>query len=429
MTQQEDASKQPTKPDSQPPHEYGAALMEAVRRQPRGFGNVAPRSEAGPTRPTARGGAAQTPATRPTPMPKRPKGRLLVGLFLVLICGAGATTVWNSVFRYQAYGAVKGRIVELSAPWGGVLETVHVREGEVVLQGQLLATLVNPELDRRIAAKTDELRIAQAKLDSRISQLRYQAEQRAAEVARMFTEYKRLRGDLRAEQERLVGIVADREQAAVMVEQDLVTQKTLQDLRVKERASRAKIEELADAATALEVDLRKQAPDFHDQLQPDIAAIEATQNEINRLRATSGLGEIRTPVNGRVINVQRFTGEYSDPEFPIFELVVDGSIEAVLYVSQKHSAAFSIGQTVELDIPPEPEPAKCVVVRIADRYEPVPKNIELHYRREEKLLPVYLRPVQVTGQTATLRLGSEVRLPYQLASPFTVVQRLKGSAR
>jgi len=48
----------------------------------------------------------------------------------------------------------------------------------------------------------------------------------------------------------------------------------------------------------------------------------------------------RAAVNGRLINVHRFTGEYSDPEYPIFDVVVDGSIEAVLYVSQKHSEAL-----------------------------------------------------------------------------------------
>lgn len=423
MKKQDDTPQQSTSPTPESVPGYGAALMEAVHRQPRqatGFGSAAQRSDSGLTRPAARGATAQTPATRPTPMPKRPKGRLLVGVFLLLICGTGAATIWNSVFRYQAYGAVTGRVVELCAPWGGVLQTVHVREGDVVLQGQLLATVVNPELDRQIAAKLDELSVAQATLDSRVSQLRYQTRQQDDGALKTFTEYKRMRGDLREQQQLLAGYIASREKAESLVTQNLITQEALDELRVKEKAAQAKSDELVDAVRALEQELDKKAPELQDQLKPDVAKIEAVQNEIGRLQDTSRLGEIRAPVNGRVINVHRFTGEYSDPEFPIFDIVVDGSVEAILYVSQKHSQAFHEGLIVELDVPPSKYPAKCRVVRIADRYETVPKNIELHYRREEKLLPIYLQPLAGAEHAEKLRLGSEVRLPYRLPNPLSM---------
>ena len=404
---------------------YGAALLEAVRRQPKpatGFGNLPTRGDAGPVRP-ARGASATAAVTRPTPMPKRPKGKLLVGTFLATVVGFGAMTVWNSLFRYQAYGGVTGRVVELSAPWGGVLQTMHAREGQVVRQDQLLATVFNPELDGQVDAKRDELRIAQATLDANVSELRLQSELRGKDQHRALAQYYELWGQLLQEKSTLADMVTKLERSETLSQQALVAEQTLQELRFDEAGQRAKVEKLTEAVQKLrgvveqsETDL----DDLHPQLKPFALRIESIQNEIRRLRKTASLGAIRSPVNGRVIKVHRFTGEYSDPEFPIFEVLVDGSVEAVLYVSQEDTSQFHVGQLLELELPPASEYAKCVVVRIADKYEPVPKSIEIHYRRDEKSLPVYARPLEGSQDVSVMRLGGEARLPYSVASPLAM---------
>lgn len=409
---------------------FGAALLEAVRRQPKaatGFGNPAARSDAGPVR-ASRATSAKAPATRPTPMPKRPKGRLLVGTFLAVVVGFGAMTVWNSLFRYQAYGGVTGRVVELSAPWGGVLQTIHVREGEAVRQDQLLATVVNPELDRQVDSKRDELRIAQAMLDAQVSELRFQSQQRDDDQHRSLAEYFELWGQLLQEQSTLADMVAKRERSESLFRDNAVAVEELQERRFNETGQRSKVDKLSEAVQKLGdivQQTKSNTEELHAQLKPFALRVESLQNEIGRLRETASLGAIRAPVNGRVIKVHRFTGEYSDPEFPIFEVLVDGSIEAVLYVSQKYSSQFFEGQLLELEVPPASAKAKCVVVRIADQYEPVPKSIEIHYRRDEKLLPIYARPLEGSKDSAVLRLGGEVRLPYDVSNPLTLLKKHK----
>ncbi|MCA9120622.1 MAG: hypothetical protein H6822_35430 [Planctomycetaceae bacterium] len=429
MSQPESFRKpQPVSAD-EPSNGYGAALLEAVRRQPKaatGFGNPASRSDTGPVR-ASRAATAKAPATRPTPMPKRPKGRLLVGTFLLVVIGCGAMTVWNSLFRYQAYGGVTGRVVELSAAWGGVLQTIHVREGEAVRQEQLLATVVNPELDRQVDAKLDELRIAQATLDAQVSELRFESQQRNDNHHRSLAEYYELWGQLLQEQSRLADMVAKRERSENLSRREIIIpEEKLDELRFDETGQRAKVEKLSEAVRKLGAVVehsQTDTEDLHAQLKPFALRIESLQNEIRRLRETACLGAIRAPVNGRVIKVHRFTGEYSDPEFPIFEVLVDGSVEAVLFVSQKDSSQFFEGQLLELEVPPATTKAKCVVARIADQYEPVPKSIEVHYRRDEKLLPIYVRPLEGSNDSTILRLGGEVRLPYVVSNPLTVLQK------
>lgn len=430
MSQHENLTKaQPPGAEQHSPG-YGAALLEAVRRQPKpatGFGNPAARGDTGQVR-ANRTTSAQTPATRPTPMPKRPKGRLLVGSFLALVVGFGAMTVWNSLFRYQAYGGVTGRVVELSAPWGGVLQTIHVREGEPVRQDQLLATVVNPELDREVDTKRDELRIAQATLNAQVADLRFKARLRDDDQHRGLAQYYELWGQLLQEQSTLADMVAKRTRSENLSHRDVITKEKLQELRFDESGQRSKVEKLSEAVCKLGeiVNSTESATDeLHTQLKPFALRIEALQNEITRLRETAHLGAIRAPVNGRVIKVHRFTGEYSDPEFPIFEVLVDGSVEAVLYVSQDDTSQFFEGRLLELQVPPASEKAKCVVVRVGDRYEPVPKSIEIHYRRDEKLLPVYARPLEGSNDKGILRLGSEVRLPHEVANPLSLLDELK----
>src|SRR5262249_1252347 len=107
---------------------------------PPGPGSEAPPS-VGLTRCASPIAPSAVPPTRPTPLPKRPKGRWFVAVLLLGACYAAAHQVWQAYFRYQAYGTVTGKVVQLSPPWDGVLVAVHVKEGQEVRQGDPLVTL------------------------------------------------------------------------------------------------------------------------------------------------------------------------------------------------------------------------------------------------------------------------------------------------
>ena len=77
--------------------------------------------------------------------------------------------------RYQAYGVVTGRVVQLSPPWNGELTAFHVREGDAVRQGQPLLTMDNAEMRQRLSALGDELVSAQADLEAEAAKIKWQA--------------------------------------------------------------------------------------------------------------------------------------------------------------------------------------------------------------------------------------------------------------
>jgi HlyD family secretion protein len=355
-------------------------------------------------------------------MPKRSKGRFLVGAFLATLFAFGASQLWCAVGRYQAYGAVTGRVLEIATPWGGVIETLRVREGDDVRQGQLLATVVNLELERELADTLEELRIAQATLEAQVSQLMLQAQLQDDQRQRSLARYYELWGELQQEEARLQDLAGKRQRAARLHEDEIVSAEEVEELQLAEAGQKSKIQKLTQAVGQLRELLGDEtdATEIRGQLRPYALRIEALQSELTRLRDSLRSGEITSPVNGRVTKVLRFTGEYCDANRPLLEVLVDGSLAAVLYVAQEHADSFQEGQTLELEVPPTRELVKCLVVRLGEQYESVPKPIEVYYRRDERLLPVFAQPIQPPKDAKSMRLGSEVRLPYHWMRRFGV---------
>src|SRR6516165_106777 len=103
---------------------------------------------------------------RPTPLPKRPKGRWFIAVLLLAVCSFAGYHLWQAFFRYQAYGTVTAHVIQVSPPWDGAVTLVYAREGQRVCQGELLATVENSELHQRHAQLGDDLRVAQANLEA-----------------------------------------------------------------------------------------------------------------------------------------------------------------------------------------------------------------------------------------------------------------------
>src|SRR5581483_565756 len=115
------------------------------------------------------------PVATPTPLPKRPKGRWLVGLMLSGLVTYAGHEVWSTYFRYEAYGTVTGNTIQVAPPWDGSLRYLHVREGDTVRQGELLLSLDSTELRQRHDRTADELRMAQATLEAEAAKLKMQS--------------------------------------------------------------------------------------------------------------------------------------------------------------------------------------------------------------------------------------------------------------
>jgi len=91
------------------PLAHRVLLETTIMEQSEGFGF--PQSPAYPSV-----AVPQQTIARPTPLPKRPKGRWFIGLLLLASCGYGLWQAYDSFLRYRSYGIVTGRVLQLSSP-------------------------------------------------------------------------------------------------------------------------------------------------------------------------------------------------------------------------------------------------------------------------------------------------------------------------
>ena len=349
---------------------------------------------------------------RATPLPKRPKGRLFIGGVLLAIFACGGYMVWNSLLRYDAYGSLTGRVIHISAAQGGSVHTLHVREGEHVAQGQVLVTLDNLELDQRLARCGDELLIAQANLDSEISKLQWQAQQRGDQTQRAAADYFELWGELAAEQAKLGELEARLDRDRALVTRGALSREQLEQTTFAVAGQEEKVAKLIDAVaerkklTELSTSVTSAA-----QLKPLLVKIETLQTEIARLRKLLEQNQLRAPVAGRIVRSTFFTGEQIAAGEAVLELLERDSLEAVVYLPQHKAARVRVGDAITLQAEPLGENISGTVARFGEKYVTVPESLARHYHKSEQVLPVFIKLPNAPHSQPALRLGCEIRLP------------------
>ncbi len=356
-----------------------------------------------------------TARTEPMPPPQRPKNRWFVGMFLFAVGACAAFAIWNSFFRYAGYGMITGRLIDVSAPWEGVVQSFQVREGDQVRQGAVLLTIENIELNHQLARITDELHIAQAKLQAEMSQLQWQSRAREEQSKKAEAEYYEAWGDLLQHRAHLEDLTARIERFNKSNEQfpGVYSREEIASLQFEWKGEQAKTEKLAIAVDELKKRISQHDDvnnDVERQFKPQLALIESLKTELPRLRERLEQGQIRAPANGRVVKIHGFAGERADPTKPLVEIVEEGSFAATLYLAQNRTNLLKVGDEVKLWLKPSREIRTFEVTATGEQMEHAPECLQRRYARDEELLPVYLAPKQEGDFDGGLRLGSEVVL-------------------
>lgn len=352
---------------------------------------------------------ASSPGFSPQkPMPKRPKGRFLIGGMLFAICLAVGWTVWDNFVGVAAYGVITGDTLRVTAPWDGQLERIHVTEGESVETGQLLATVVSQEIQRQLERTKDELSIEQAKLDAETSRIRQDAGEYAAEYFELWGSLLKNRQDL---------IRLEREHARAEGVGEFIAQEEVERIAFAESGLRALVEKLEKAVE----ERRQRAEPTSDepeagwkQLDPIRARITFLQSEVSRLEEQLDEGTLRAPVAGVVTKLHQVDGQRIASLETVLELVDANSLEATLFLPQDESRTLPPGTEVTLRIEPLGQEQVCTVVRTGERFEAAPAAVERYYLSNQPLMPVILRPKPAAGSPARfgIPIGAVVRLSW-----------------
>jgi multidrug resistance efflux pump len=349
----------------------------------------------------------------PDAMRRRTKSGILVACLMLTAVGLGVREFWTAFFRFHAYGVIVGRAIDVSAPWEGQIKYVHVEEGQYVRQGDLLITTENLELCRELEALDDELTVVNAELNSKVSELKWNASYYHDVNARTSTAFYETWGQLLNEREMVTKLRAAYARARVMLEKKAMSKEDYDKVKYELRGRIHKVEKLTHAVKQLrkQVESAQGLSDLGtDQLSPIHARITALKAKRERLRLQIAEGQLRSPVNGTVLRRNGFAGERCEATTPIVTVVEETSARIVLYYPQKSQRIPAVGDPVTVQLPPHARNVNCVVERVGESFERPPNQIARHYLADEKLLPVYMQPTGGVPEHQ-LRLGAVVMLP------------------
>ena len=362
--------------------------------------------------PTAR--MKSPPVMSATP-PRPPRGRFFVVGTVLTVLAFGAFRVWESFFHYTAFGVIAGRTVDVPAPVTGLVRYVHVREGDLVRQGDLLLTLDQHDLELRLGRLDDQLRLAQAKLDAELSATQWRVAQYLIEFHKASGEYSDKWAEVRERQVRWRRAQQSRARLDGMVAKKTATADELEAAIADELAQRDRLETLVEGLVAWQkrsqiAELQTQAN--LDVLQPLLAELRNLESEQTRLHDELSRGQVRSPVNGTVLTRHRHTGEGAEHLQTLFTILEENSLEIVLYVPQQRIDEFRTDQSLEVALPPFQDHIICRIARLGDENVSPPSHIQRHYAHQAKLLPVHLLPEDGRLEHARVQLGAVVQLPF-----------------
>ena len=339
----------------------------------------------------------------PTSPPKRPKGRLLVGTFLMALFAAGAYVVWDGAFRFHAYGLVEANRVPVRVLTAGIVQRIYVAEGDKVRAGDLLAVIDNVDLEHRLHRTRSDLRLAEAQLDALMMQLRRDSHDAAAE-------YFELASKLRAQRTELEALDRSIERVLKLKAEDLITQEQYEKVHFPQKAQGELILMLEQAVEKL---MQRSATDTGDLgvpleiVRPAIIQIENIKDELVRLHELLKMIEIRAPITGIVVKRSFLTGNWVEAGQNILDIVEEASTEPVIYLTQSSTTKLQVGDTFHVFIEPNDGPLICKIKRMGTEFTPAPIAIERFYDKNEPLLPVALEP----QSAIQLRPGAMVKVP------------------
>lgn len=347
--------------------------------------------------------------------PARRSGRLLIAALMFAACSTGIATVWDSLLRYRAYGVVTGKIVEVAAPIDGVLQSIHVREGDEIRQDGRLGLVSDLTHQQQLERVADELKIAEADLHAEIAKVQWQSRVQDTEMTRSLADFHDGVAQVHETTGDLGVIRSELERTKILIETKAAREIDLRQQSIQEQAQK---EKLASVQSALKV-LKERAENAaqiprlgEEQIAPLVAKVDMLLHETERIREWIAQGDLRAPVNGMVLQRHHPAGESVQAHQPLFSVIEDSSLEIELYLPQEMTDEYEVGDTIKLKIEPFDGLVPCTVTQIGSEHRRPPSNIEVFYRKDVRLLPIRVRPPAVMAKDRRMSVGAVAKLPH-----------------
>jgi HlyD family secretion protein len=241
-------------------------------------------------------------------------------LLLTLLAFAGCSAPEDS----GLVGYAEGDFIRIAPDQPARITEALAAEGEHVLAGSLLIRQDDTAERAALAAIEARIDAATARYDDALAGARDPEIAAARDLLR-----QALATQAEADQAR------DRNQA--LFADGHISQARLDTAIAAARAADARVDEMRQRLNIVQLPARS---DQLRALQAEIAAAEA-EREGAAYRLT--LRTVTAPADARIHRQLRFVGEQAGPTAPVYELLPDGAVHAVLFIPEPELAALPVG--------------------------------------------------------------------------------------
>jgi HlyD family secretion protein len=394
---------------------------------------LAPSNHQDPSNPNGK-----TPVPTPPKKPRSKKRLLLIPVGLLLVIAGFGVRSWffqPNEAGLELSGRIEGYETNLGAKTGGRIESVAVREGDRVQQGQVIARLEDEELQAQLAAAQASRAAAQEQVNQaqsqigvvqsqiqeaqltlqqsqgettgRVSEAEASVATAQAQLAEARAQVNQAEAELRLaqlERDRFQALVADGAVAQQQFDQAQTRLETAQEAVETRRAAVAASERQVSAAqgrltqaetTQLNPDIRTAQVDrLQRQLEQANAQLAAAQAEVeraianeNEVMARMANLEIISPIDGVVMTRMVEPGEVISAGTTLVTVINLDQVYLRGYIPQGEVGNVRVGQSAQVFLDSAPDqPLAATVIAIDTQASFTPENI---YFRDDRVTQVF----------------------------------------
>ena len=333
------------------------------------------------------------------------QSRFLVRTIVWLLIGTtGAGVAWLALAKTDEVVVAPGKLEPVGAvktvqmPVGGVLDTMLVRDGQRVKQGQLLLRLDNEATLDRAASLRQALAAKQAQLDLKALELRRYQDLND-------TQQQVLRNNLQLERQ------IYRKLAAL--------QKTGAASEMQFLQQRNKVREIEGEITKTKVDRLRQLAILEQSLQQLTGELADVRSKLIELTVNIRYQDLRSPVDGVVFDLKpKGPGYVAQTSEPVMKIVPFSALQAKVEIDSSAIGFVRRGRPVDLSIDSFPATDFGVL-------QGTLASVGSDALPPDELNKTYRFPATVSLNSQQFRLKSGQVLPLQVGMSLTANIKLR----
>ena len=294
---------------------------------------------------------------------------------LILIALTALVSACTEAEDTALYGYAEGDFITIAPDMPGRIIETGAFEGQAITAGSMLVRLDDTTQQTSLLSARARLEAATARFDDAL------AGARAPEIAAARDQLAQARAAQTEARDA-------RERIQDLFNRGHVSQARLDTSVAANETANARLAEMRQRLSLVQLPARENA------LRALQAEIAIAQSGVDQATYALSLRTIAAPVDARVHQQIRFTGEQTSATQPVYSLLPDGNVHAVLFIPEEALAATPVGTTFAVDCDGCPGGLTAVITSIDHQAEFTPPII---YSDEERARLVYRAKARFEG--------------------------------